>query len=108
MFQIVQTTRTTYLCESLKEEDGKAILTNAFNSPFESYDPENLARLYVKAKIKGHLRPIRVSLNNVESIQEGSEELDAQIKIYLAQIPLVKKRAEADMILEKMGENWED
>lgn len=103
MYQIVQTNRTTYLCESSEEKDGKLILTNAYNMPSGAFDVDEMAKRYVKAKVRGHLQPIRLSSQNVESTQE-LEELDSVLKNYLAQIPLAEKRAKAKAILAEMGE----
>lgn len=102
MYQIVQTNRSTYLCSAVEEKEGKVILTEAFDMPASSFDIDEAAKVYLRAKINGHLRPIRISPQNVESIQD-LEELDALLKTYISQIPLAKRKAEAKLILEELA-----
>lgn len=58
-----------------------------------------LAKAYIKAKIEGRLRTIRLSIHSIEAEME-IEELDSLITAYSALIPLAEKRARAEAIFE--------
>ena len=106
MFLMVHTNRTTFLCESLKEEGDKVTLTNALNLPEGQFDTHNLAKKYLKAKLKGQLTPVRISAQNIDS-QVDMEELSSVLDMYIAQIPMAKKRAEAKAVLAELNDSFE-
>ena len=102
MHQIINTTRTSYLCESSEEAGGKLVLKGAISFE-EVTKARTLAKMYIKAKLLGNLKTIRVSSANVESTEED-QEISTLIGVYINSIPEAENRAKAKATLQALGE----
>lgn len=100
---LVQTTKTTYLCETAEEKGKKLALTGALEVPKENLsNPDRMARDHFRAKLMGTLRNVNISENNIES-HEDMPEVAALMKLYEANLPLAEQRAKARAIFKEMS-----
>lgn len=102
-YQIVQTVKSTYVCERAEEKNGKLVMTNTIEIPqFDITNAVETAKKYVKAKILGIMRNISVSQANVEGQEEAQTELQDLITSYNAHIPGAEKKARNKAILKEV------